>query len=171
MLAWARLFARKSSNTVDEPAIQQAGGGASESHDAITVASMPARRTFGVTITGRRLPAPVRAARTEETRHEYDEEVLARPTRGVRCRDAHEPTGSHADRATKRGTRCGDTSMHCRGTSAITGAGRGPVAGHAACGRVQGLHGCSRLSAVKTARVCNRAIRRGVVLLLIPYQR
>src|SRR5262249_23812246 len=31
--------------------------GASKSDDAITVASMPSRRTFGVTVIGRRLPA------------------------------------------------------------------------------------------------------------------
>src|SRR5215510_6624439 len=57
MSAWVRLSARQKLEQCDEPAAHHAGAGASESHDAITVASMPSRRTFGVIVTGRRLPA------------------------------------------------------------------------------------------------------------------
>src|SRR5262249_60448851 len=142
--------------------------GASKSDDAIAVASMPSRRTFGVTVTGRRLPARFGQPELRETGHEYEEEVLARPTRGVPCRDAGEPPGSHADCATRPGTRCGDTSMHRRGTSAIPRRG-GPVAGYAAGGRVQGLHGQCGFPAVKTARVCNQATPCGVLLSFLSF--
>src|SRR5215471_8537155 len=57
MRALDRLSARQKLEQCDETAAHHAGAGASESHDAITVASMPSRRTFGVIVTGRRLPA------------------------------------------------------------------------------------------------------------------
>src|SRR5262245_2673886 len=137
MRAWARLSARKARTMwMNPPPIARGFRVSRRNNGCIHAVAPNLRREC------HRAPAagPVRAARIEETGHEYDQEVVARPTRGVRCRDAREPTGGHADRATRRSTRCGDTSMHRGGTSAIPGRG-GPVAGYAAGGRVQGLHG------------------------------
>jgi len=149
MRAWAWPSTPAKARTHVEPAAHHASAGACESHDTITIASMPSRRTFGATVTGRRLPARFGQPELRKQAMSMTRRLSLGLLGGVRCRDARKPTGGHADGATRRGTRCGDTSVHCRGTSAIPGAGRGPVAGYAACGRVQGLHGCSRLSAVR----------------------
>src|SRR5215467_7652637 len=47
------------------------------------------------------LPAPFRAANSGGTGHEYDQEVLDRLTRVVRCRDSGERTGSRAEQQQK----------------------------------------------------------------------
>src|SRR6516225_9125779 len=57
MRAWTWLSTLAKARAHVEPAAHHASAGACESHDTITIASMPSRRTFGATVTGRRLPA------------------------------------------------------------------------------------------------------------------
>src|SRR5262245_29510924 len=120
-----------------EPAAHHASAGACESHDAITVASMPPRRTFGVTVTGRRLPAQFRQPELRKQAMS----MTGKFSLGLlgACLAVMLASPQAATQTAQQGEARDAAIRRCI-AEAIPGGG-GPIAGYAAGGRVQGLHG------------------------------